>query len=225
MCTAAQGGTDLPCWGSKWLAPANHSAKNGGRYQAPGNSGLDMGTSEHRCSATGDGSTLGLGASAKQPTRSTIDADLCHLMQLVWMVPDVAQIKGNPVKIPSEDGTVLVLEFWATWCGPCVQTVPVGVWCCHWCAKGWQCHHHPWSCSAACQCPGRHQTFSGIAKAPCASYFQHQAFRHRITCHGLLACITYTHQAAAPPAPTLSQCLHVPWPLAAPDGAAAQVQG
>lgn len=48
----------------------------------------------------------------------------CHAICCVLYM-DGGQVKGNPVKIPSEDTSVLVLEFWATWCGPCVQTVPV----------------------------------------------------------------------------------------------------
>ena len=32
-------------------------------------------------------------------------------------------IKGNPIK-GFEDGKVYVLEFWATWCVPCIKAMP-----------------------------------------------------------------------------------------------------
>lgn len=36
-------------------------------------------------------------------------------------------LKGSPIVPGKHENVVLVLEFWATWCGPCVQSIPVGV--------------------------------------------------------------------------------------------------
>ena len=40
----------------------------------------------------------------------------------VFSLPD---LKGDRVELFSFKGQVIILEFWATWCGPCREEIPV----------------------------------------------------------------------------------------------------
>jgi thiol-disulfide isomerase/thioredoxin len=73
-----------------------------------------------------------------RPVRSTADrgvtiADAArsalhelHALAIGKVAPEIAgeDIDGRPMKLSDHRGKIVVLMFWATWCGPCMDLVP-----------------------------------------------------------------------------------------------------
>ncbi|MBM4117611.1 TlpA family protein disulfide reductase [bacterium] len=48
-----------------------------------------------------------------------------RILAAIWPVPlDAADLDGRPVSVDQFHGRVLLVDFWATWCGPCVAELP-----------------------------------------------------------------------------------------------------
>src|SRR5512134_1586610 len=65
------------------------------------------------------GLLLGLGAALHRYSTSALDAATTALFEQTFSDAD-----GRPQPMKQWQGRLLVLNFWATWCAPCVEEMP-----------------------------------------------------------------------------------------------------